>query len=1249
MHREGRRCSRRGSSGGDAPAIDGSQRRLTSSDQRQSKTSANARSRWDGPIEVGSVLLLRREVFTGKSSPERDYSGRTKTDSMSRGKRKFRLYAFIHEMDSRGRPLFDLNEPPSVEEIDEPVVVAHCVPQKSLPTLNPHTSGLLPALEECPRIVNNHAFSHAASGSGFQPFVKFRGQHSSMESAKLEEDSVSISQGSASAAPASRFDDDDKVVEVAGTKEAQPVEKEEGEWSDMEGNADADVSNGCKGQEKAIENDTDEVMLDVTNDSLIRTISNDVLLDAIKDAKGSEGILKTDILSDVQEELSGVKRKEVRGIEATHALRLANHNPSKRSKYDEKREQKLGKLGKTRPKTILVAMEDVKNNCSMKTPSHRRQSSFSATTVTRTVKDISRSSPAIERAAERLVQGVSKDQKQQSEPRSEVSSTVEISDHKSEVNGDANPVPQTRPRKINSSESSQEMHLASNLRPGSWKQSADSRQLKTLTVSSRKQTVSGLEIADVKMANKRSLPSKKQGLNNQQHHDTSVERLLREVTNEQFWHHPEESDLQCVPGSFESVEEYVRVFEPLLFEECRAQLYSTWEESIETVSRDAHIMVRVKMVERRERGWYDVIILPVHECKWNFKEGDVAILSTPRPGSARSNKKSVNSVGAEDDGEYELTGRVAGTVRRHIPTDTRDPTGAIFHFHVGDSYDSISKVDDDNLLRKFQPKSIWFLTVLGSLATTQREYIALHAFRRLNLQMQTAVLNPSPEYFPKYEDQTPSLPECFTQGFVDHLRRTFNTPQLEAIQWAAMHTAAGTASGSTKRQEPWPFTLVQGPPGTGKTHTVWGMLNVIHLVQYQHYYTSLLKKLAPESYKQLNETAYENISTGSIDEVLQSMDQNLLRTLPKFCPKPRMLVCAPSNAATDELLSRVLERGFIDGEMKVYRPDVARVGVDSQTRAAQAVSVERRTEQLLMKGREEIHGWIHQLRARESQFSQQISLLQRELSTAAAVGRSQGSVVGNANALMQSDDWAVLITDAKARNCFKDTSSIPKEFMGAKGSVYTAGKVSSNNARSFKNAGHRSRHVEMMPENKPVPPSEDEEKSPSFAPRNGSYRNLKSAEISTDEIGNSGDRPRDYGVAKRQSSALGGFRREECLDMLLAASALLFIGSMAAETRAMIATGTCPDSGTSGLKQTRNSSVWMAENFKRSKNLQAVGSIGKGGRLSRRDVSGVKMGADTGRHDDPYAKCRSVLDAKVGSGYQAYGTVNLIKLSVLIL
>ena len=135
-----------------------------------------------------------------------------------------------------------------------------------------------------------------------------------------------------------------------------------------------------------------------------------------------------------------------------------------------------------------------------------------------------------------------------------------------------------------------------------------------------------------------------------------------------------------------------------------------------------------------------------------------------------------NSSSNEDEEEPEINGRVAGTVRRHIPLDSRDPPGAILHFYVGDSYDHhrlflkshclvvfmlalndfkspeffilldfflfynvffTSKVGEDHILRKFQPRGTWYLTVLGSLATTQREYVALHAFCRLNLQVTT--------------------------------------------------------------------------------------------------------------------------------------------------------------------------------------------------------------------------------------------------------------------------------------------------------------------------------------------------------------------------------------------------------------------------------------------------------------------------------------------------------------------------------
>ena len=44
--------------------------------------------------------------------------------------------------------------------------------------------------------------------------------------------------------------------------------------------------------------------------------------------------------------------------------------------------------------------------------------------------------------------------------------------------------------------------------------------------------------------------------------------------------------------------------------------------------------------------------------------------------------------------------------------------------------------------------------------------------------------------------------------------------------------------------------------------------------------------------------------------------------------KPRILVCAPSNAAVDELLERVLRGGFVGREGGAYRPSVCRVGSD---------------------------------------------------------------------------------------------------------------------------------------------------------------------------------------------------------------------------------------------------------------------------------------------------------------------------------
>ncbi|XP_065881867.1 uncharacterized ATP-dependent helicase C29A10.10c-like isoform X1 [Euphorbia lathyris] len=904
-------------------------------------------------------------------------------------------------MGSRGRLLFDLNEPPAEDGEETDVICLQ--PQKALPSVNPNTSNLFPASVAPEGIKNNKAFSHASSMSGFQPFV--RPKVASGPEAGSEQKIAGDHQKPKLASPAKSINGDNAKTAaslVSGLADPGAEEREEGEWSDIEGSADAPAGSSFLELRKASQVCQRSESMECTasgmateNISGITKITDNIKVESggrisqdldprLNDQKSnssrnSNSNANGDASMDSQEENASVpKTREVKGVEANHALKSANNLGKRR--IDHHKEAMLGK--KRNRQTMLINIDEVKQAGPIKSSTPRRPP-----TMLRTVKEVRTVTPSSEHG-EKHTNPVIKDQKQVDWSLNEGGMSSESYQPKNECNGDISSGQLSRPRRLNSdADLTTEGHLPPIPRQSSWKQPTDLRAPKNSQFSGRKPALIGQNSIDSKLGNKKHPPAKKPAATSTQYQDTSVERLIREVTNEKFWHHPEDSDLQCVPGRFESVEEYVRVFEPLLFEECRAQLYSTWEELAET---NAHVMVRIKSVERRERGWYDVIVLPINEYKWTFKEGDVAVLSTPRPGTVRP--KRTNTSTNEDDDDADTGERVAGTVRRHTPLDTRDPPGAILHFFVGDSYDPYSKADEDHILRKLQPRSTWFLTVLGSLATTQREYVALHAFCRLNSQMQTAILKPSPDHFPKYEQQTPSMPECFTQNFVDHLHRTFNGPQLAAIHWAAMHTAAGTSSGTTKRQDPWPFTLVQGPPGTGKTHTVWGMLNVIHLVQYQQYYTSLLKKLAPQSYKQANESNSDNIALGSIDEVLHNMDQNLFRSLSKLCPKPRMLVCAPSNAATDELLARCLDRGFIDGEMKVYRPDVARVGVDSQSRAAQAVSVERRTEQLLIKSREEVSKWMQDLRGQEAYFSAHIADLQSRLSMAAVDGRSQGSV-----------------------------------------------------------------------------------------------------------------------------------------------------------------------------------------------------------------------------------------------------------------
>ena len=153
--------------------------------------------------------------------------------------------------------------------------------------------------------------------------------------------------------------------------------------------------------------------------------------------------------------------------------------------------------------------------------------------------------------------------------------------------------------------------------------------------------------------------------------------------------------------------------------------------------------------------------------------------------------------------------------------------------------------------------------------------------------------------------------------FIQHLQRQYDYSQLIAIEMAACHLGAAASRGApgAGRAPARPFTLIQGPPGTGKTHTVKGVLNVWHLVAYQGYFDGLIAAAlskrgpaVPPPRAPALSGAGGNVVEALRDDLASSLSAAVQRT------RPRILVCTPSNAACDELLSRVMHEGFCDGD-----------------------------------------------------------------------------------------------------------------------------------------------------------------------------------------------------------------------------------------------------------------------------------------------------------------------------------------------
>jgi hypothetical protein len=112
--------------------------------------------------------------------------------------------------------------------------------------------------------------------------------------------------------------------------------------------------------------------------------------------------------------------------------------------------------------------------------------------------------------------------------------------------------------------------------------------------------------------------------------------------------------------------------------------------------------------------------------------------------------------------------------------------------------------------------------------------------------------------------------------------------------------------------------------------TLVSILNALHLRQYQEYYSGI-ERIVTESEAS---TYYEELALlNKANEV-----------------KPRILVCAPSNAATDNVVAKIMCDRFVDGNGSKYSPSIVRVGAGIVSDTAKKVGLKELVNSIIQQG-----------------------------------------------------------------------------------------------------------------------------------------------------------------------------------------------------------------------------------------------------------------------------------------------------------
>ncbi|XP_073146696.1 uncharacterized protein [Henckelia pumila] len=353
--------------------------------------------------------------------------------------------------------------------------------------------------------------------------------------------------------------------------------------------------------------------------------------------------------------------------------------------------------------------------------------------------------------------------------------------------------------------------------------------------------------------------------------------------------------LKKIPVCFQSPDEYVEIFRPLVLEELKAQLQNSFQEASSAEEMRCGCL-SVLSVERIDDFH---IVRFVHDetdstGSKTLLENDL-ILLTKQPLQNSS-------------GDVHAIGKVE---RRDRESKRRLNIIAIRLYMQG--------CPRLNRARKLlTERSKWYVSHIMNITPQLREFQALSSIREIPLL--PVILNPVNQPCCQYESRTGNFSKL-SQPMQQIIRSSYNSSQLRAI---------GVAIGPFDKD--FELTLIQGPPGTGKTRTIVAIIS------------GLLAFAQVKDVKRLRN--YDQVCVGSSStnqRISQSaaiarswQDAALARQLNEeaeknnkimsSCSRGRILICAQSNAAVDELVARISCEGLYGRDGLMYKPYLVRVG-----------------------------------------------------------------------------------------------------------------------------------------------------------------------------------------------------------------------------------------------------------------------------------------------------------------------------------